>query len=83
MQAVFLEAVNYLQDDVIKKLDIFMHPSGGFIFFSLLMYSELKFLIAQVIPESHGYRICSEGKYTGNFWKTFFSQKILQYTTIV
>lgn len=73
MQAVFLEAVNHLQDDVRSKLDIFMHPSSVhchisvFLSFALLMYSELKLLIAQVIPESHSYRICSEGNYTGSF----------------
>lgn len=72
-QAGFLEAVNHLQDDEINKPGIFVHPSGvhchisGFLYFALLMHSELKLLIAQVISESHGYRICSEGNYTGSF----------------
>lgn len=73
MQTMFLEAVDHLQDDLIKKLDIFKHPSGVhchisvFLYFALSMYFELKLLIAQVIPKSHVYRICKEGNYTGSF----------------
>ena len=50
MQAGYLVALQlpYLQGAVINMLEIFMHPSGvhcrisGFLYFSLLIYSELK-----------------------------------------